>query len=294
MSLRLKTLYNALVGAWGGLLAWLLLDLLIERLFGVRLTNVWLDASLNGAIVGMCIGALVSGFGGLAAARFLLLARGLIVGLFTGVLGGVLGLLAGQAAFQLGGILSAEVLVRGMFRALGWAIFGAGIGVAEGVMTLSPKRFLFGGLGGVIGGFAGGILFALIERVLNLQLFNRALGFAILGACIGLFVGLIPDLLKEAWLKVVSSGRNEGSEFLLDKQVNTIGSAERRDVALFGDNAIAPKHAEIRQESGQFVLHALAGQRVEVDDRPATRVALQDGARVRIGATKMVFRRRKS
>ncbi len=293
MSLRLKTVYNALVGAWGGLLAWFLLDLIVERLFRVRLMNVWLDASLNGAMVGMCIGALVGGFGGLAAARFLMLARGLIVGLITGVIGGVFGLLAGQVAFQFGGILSADGLVRGVFRALGWAIFGAGIGVAEGMLTLSFKRFLFGGLGGVIGGFVGGIAFALIERALNLQLLNRALGFALLGAFIGLFVGLIPDLLKDAWLKVVSSGRNEGKEFLLDKKINTIGRAERSDVALFGDKAIAPKHAEIRQESGRFVMHALAEHRVEVNDRQVTRVALQDGARVRVGATKLIFRRKR-
>lgn len=290
MSLHLKTLYNTLVGAWGGLLAWLVLDPLLH----LRSTNVWMDAMFNGALVGMFIGALVSSFGGLMTARVVLFARGAAIGFFTGVLGGILGLLAGQMTFQIGGLVSEDVFVRGMFRAIGWAIFGAGIGVAEGVMTLSAKRFIFGGIGGVIGGFAGGVVFALIERVLNLQFLNRALGFAVLGACIGLFVGLIPNLLKEAWLKVTSSGRDEGREFLLDKPKNTIGSTDGCDVALFGDTTIAPKHAEIRQENGQFVLHALTNAGVQVNDRQETRAVLQDNARLRMGNTKLVFRRKGS
>jgi hypothetical protein len=290
MSFGLRTFYNVLVGAWGGLLAWAILDLVLR----LRLTNVWLDAVLNGAFVGMFIGALVSGFAGLMAARVFLLARGAGIGLLTGIVGGILGLLAGQIAFLIGGLVSEDLLVRGMFRAIGWAIFGAGIGVAEGVITLSFKRLIYGGMGGVIGGLAGGIIFALIERGLNLQLLNRALGFAILGACIGLFIGLIPSLLKEAWLKVTSSGRNEGNQFIVDKATTTLGSSDRCDIGLYGDAGIAPKHAEIRQEGGKFVLHTIGGQRVMINDRDTTRAELDDGTRVRVGNTKLVFRRRKS
>lgn len=292
MSFQLKTLYHTLIGAWGGLLAWVALDVFLRAVFGSLAANVWLDAVFNGAVVGMFVGALVSGFAGLMTARFFLLARDGSIGCVTGIIGGILGLLAGQAAFEIGKLVSDDMLVRGMFRAFGWAIFGAGIGVAEGVISLSPKRLFLGGIGGTLGGLAGGVVFALIERMVNLQLLNRALGFAILGACIGLFSVSVTTLLKEAWLKVTSSGRNEGREFLLDKQTNTLGSADRCDVALFGDSAIQPKHAEIRQENGQFVLHALANARVEVNDRQEARVVLQDNMRLRIGATKLVFRRK--
>ncbi len=123
MSLHLKTLYNTLVGAWGGLFAWVFLDLA----FSLRSANVWLDALFNGAVVGMFIGALVSSFGGLMAGRVLLFIRGTAVGLVTGVLGGILGLLAGQMTFQIGGVVSDDPVVRSAFRAIGWAIFGAAI-----------------------------------------------------------------------------------------------------------------------------------------------------------------------
>ncbi len=288
MSLQLKTFYNALVGAWGGFVAWAILDIVLR----FKPTNVWVDAALNGAIVGMCVGALVSSFGGLMAGRVMLLLRGLAIGLVTGIIGGILGLFAGEAAFQVGRLLSDSALFREGSRAIGWGIFGIGIGVAEGVLTISPRRFVYGGLGGIIGGFAGGIAFAAITLVSNLQMTNRAVGFALLGAFIGLFVGLVPIVLREAWLKVVSSGRNEGREFLLDKRANTIGSADNNDVGLFGDAGIAPKHAEIRQEKGQFTIRPLKGQSVLVNNSPTTGIVLQNGAQIRVGQVKLVFHRK--
>lgn len=289
MSLQLKTLYNALVGAWGGFSAWIVLDVILR----LNPTNVWLDAAMNGALVGMFISALVSGFGGVMERRAWRVARGLLVGCITGIIGGIFGLLAGEAAYQIGRGLDSSDLLRDLFRAIGWAIFGVGIGVAEGVVTFSTKRFVFGGLGGLVGGLVGGIAFTFVTRVSNLQLANRALGFALLGAFIGFFVGLIPDLLKNAWLKVISSGRNEGKEFLLDKQANVIGSADNCDVGLYGDPAIARKHAEIRQEDGQFTLHVQPGQTMLVNNAPMTQQAiLQNGNEIRVGNVKLVFRRK--
>lgn len=187
---------------------------------------------------------------------------------------GVPFLFAGEAAYEIGQLLGGGDLLRDLFRAVGWAIFGVGIGVAEGVVTFSKKRFLFGGLGGLIGGLVGGIAFTFVTRMSDMQLTNRALGFVLLGAFIGLFVGLIPDWLKTAWLKIVSSGRNEGKEFLLDKPVNAIGSADNCDVGLYGDPAIAREHAEISRQGGQFTLHTKPGQTVLVNNAPATRVVL--------------------
>ena len=288
MSLQLKTLYNALVGAWGGFVAWFVLDVVLK----LNPTNVWLDAVTNGAIVGMFIGALVSGFGGVMERRAMRVARGLGIGLVTGIGGGIFGLLAGEAAYQIGRLLDGGDLLRELFRAIGWSIFGIGIGVAEGVVTFSSKRFLFGGLGGFIGGLVGGIAFTLVTRISDLQLTNRALGFALLGAFIGLFVGLIPDLLKNAWLKVISSGRNEGKEFLLDKQVNAIGSADNCDVGLYGDPTVAKKHAEIRQAGGQFTLHTQPGETVIVNNAPETQTILRNGMQFRVGNIKLVFRQK--
>jgi len=289
MSLQLKTIYNALVGAWGGLLAWVLLDLLLQ----LKPSNVWVDAIVNGALVGLFIGALVSSFGGLMEGRIVRLLRGLIIGALTGVVGGILGLVAGEAAFQVGRLFSEDLLLREAFRAFGWAIFGIGIGMAEGLLTLSPKRLVYGGLGGIIGGLAGGIAFIAIARLSSLQLTNRAVGFALLGAFIGLFVAFVPILMNKAILKITSSGRSEGKEFLLDKPVNVLGSSDSNDVGLFGDKAIAKKHAEIRLANGQFTLYALPGNSVWVNNAAVTSMVLQDGMQVRLGNTQLVFQRKR-
>jgi hypothetical protein len=287
MSLFQKILYNALFGAWGGLLAWTILDLVLK----LQPASVWLDAALNGALVGLCIGALVSSFSGLLERRPLLFLRGLVIGSFMGSVGGILGLLAGEVAFQAGRAFGQVAGAREIFRMLGWMLFGIGIGVAEGIAALSLRRLLLGGLGGIIGGLVGSSAFILIVQVSNLQLTNRAVGFTILGACIGFFAAWIPTL-GVARLKVVASGPLEGKEFLLDKRVNTIGSAVQNDVVLYGNPTIAPRHAEIRQEGGQFVIHAQPGQPVAVGNAPATRGVLQNEDQVWVGNMRLVFRRR--
>jgi len=290
MSFRFKTAYNALAGAWGGLIAWLILDLVLR--IKPADVGIWLSLIVNGALIGMCIGVLVSSVGGLATGRFVLALRALFVGLITGILGGVLGVLAGEGAFQLGGALGEDSLLRDAFRVIGWAIFGIGIGIAEGMLTFSAKRFLLGGLGGLLGGSAGGLAFIAVVRLSGLQMTNRAVGFAILGGFIGLFVGLIPDLLKNVWLKIISSGPAEGREFPLDKRISIIGSANNCEVGLFGDPLIAPKHATIAQDGKKFVIRAEPGQTLWVNNAPVQNAVLQNDDQMQVGRTRLAFRRK--
>jgi hypothetical protein len=204
----------------------------------------------------------------------------------------VFGLLIGEGAFQGGQQISKSLLLQESFRAIGWVIFGIGIGVTEGVLTFSLRRALYGGIGGVIGGLLSGAVFIVVTRVSNLALTNRAVGFVILGAFIGFFVALVPVVLSQAVLKVVSI-KGEGTEFIVDKQVTTIGGADRNDVFVGGEPSFVAKHAEIRQEKNQFVLYALPGCLVTVNnDVPITRQALQDNDRVKFGRVEMVFRRK--
>ena len=48
-----------------------------------------------------------------------------------------------------------------------------------------------------------------------------------IGLAIGLFIGLVQELTKAAWLKV-EAGRLRGREFRLEKPVATIGRAEEK------------------------------------------------------------------
>lgn len=287
MSLRMKLLLNTVIGGWGGFAAWVILDLVLK----LDLGDLWLTTALNGAVVGMCIGALVNSFDGLTERRPLLFLRGAIAGAFFGLVGGVSGLLAAQAIYQAGISAIPPGILSDLLRVPGWAIFGMAIGIMEGVQLFSLRRIWMGGIGGIIGGIVGGLSFALVAQFVDFQSSKRALGFVLLGASVGFFAVLLPILFRRAWIRV-ASGRDESHEFLLDKRVNSIGKSDFRDVRV-RDITVAPKHAEIRKERGQFVIHAQPGQTVFVNDAPVQVSPLPDGTKLRVGNTKLTFRRKK-
>jgi pSer/pThr/pTyr-binding forkhead associated (FHA) protein len=125
---------------------------------------------------------------------------------------------------------------------------------------------------------------------------SRLAGFTITGAMIGLFVALVQQLLKEAWIRVVV-GRNEGREYLVEKTQTSIGRSELSDVPLFGDTAVERTHAVIAARGdGRFVLRdnntkagtLLNDERVSGGDD----VLLRDGDRIGIAGRTLVFRER--
>ena len=131
MSLRFKAIYGTLMGAWGALLAWAALDLAL----GWRPGNPYLDALLNGALIGLFVGVPVNGFLGLLERRLWPLVRGILVGAAAGLLGGIAGLLVGEGLYQ--------TLGRGdVWRVVGWAVFGGGVGFAPGLLSLSGRKAL--------------------------------------------------------------------------------------------------------------------------------------------------------
>ena len=281
MSLTLKTIYSTLTGALGALAAWFMLDGLLE----LRPESVFADALLNGALVGLCIGAAVSGFAGLMEFKIPPFVRGLGVGLIAGLIGGSIGLLAGEVLYQITG---GSVLMR----IVGWATFGVSIGLADGALVLSRRRALYAGIGGLLGGALGGGAFSLLARLSDLPNTSRALGFALLGAFVGLLVGLVPIVLRKAWVKVVSSGRNEGKERLVDKHRIVIGADERCDLPLYGDPQVNEKHAEIVQEGGRFTLKPVGGALVLVNGQPVARQQLGNEDQFQVGEQKLLFRQR--
>jgi hypothetical protein len=281
MSLTLKTIYSTLTGALGALAAWFVLDGLLE----LRPESVFADALLNGALVGLFIGAAVSGFAGLMEFKIYPFLRGLGVGLIAGLIGGAIGLLAGEVLYQITG---GSVLMR----IVGWATFGVSIGLADGALALSFRRALYAGIGGLLGGALGGGAFSLVARFLDLPNTSRSLGFCLLGAFIGLLVGLVPVMLSSAWIKVISSGRNEGKERLVDKKHLVIGAGERCDLPLYGDSQVNDKHAEIVQESGRFTIKPVGGALVLVNGQPIARKQLQNEDQFQVGAQRLIFRQK--
>ena len=188
---------------------------------------------------------------------------------------------------------------------IGWGIFGALVGVAEGSAKRSLTAIRNAGIGGAIGGTIGGIALLAIISLLaagsaqatadslaaHSGWFGRLIGFMILGACIGLWIVLIERALSA--ILSVRSGRNEGREIYLDKPELRLGRSDALEVYLGGDTAIAPHHATIIVEAGRHVIVAAEGP-VLVNGTTVTRQRLSDDDKVTLGNTRLVYRHRKA
>ena len=80
-----------------------------------------------------------------------------------------------------------------------------------------------------------------------------------------------------------------GKQFIIYKDVTTIGSSPRSDIAIFKDTRVAPEHAVIRAEArGHAIQSVQGGAPTYVNRQLVTHIALRDGDAVSIGGT--VFR----
>src|SRR5262249_25650138 len=131
-----------------------------------------------------------------------------------------------------------------------------GIGVAQGLADRSRQRLIFGLIGGSLGGFVGGYCFEALRVALgNRYDISQALGIVILGAGLGLFLALVEQALRRAWIQVLN-GRQEGRTYLLAHPACRLGLDERAEVGIFGDAQVARQHAVIeRTPEGYRFLH---------------------------------------
>jgi hypothetical protein len=155
-------------------------------------------------------------------------------------------------------------------RLVGWTLMGLMLGVGVGLASLSPKNIVKGAAGGWVGGFVGGVSFDLVGTLSNTGLFSRLIGLSLIGLMIGLFIGLVQELTKSAWL-VSEAGRLKGRQFRLEGATAMIGRAEENAVGLFGDPGVQPRHAVIERRADGYALKNLGvqegtfvnGQRIE-------------------------------
>jgi pSer/pThr/pTyr-binding forkhead associated (FHA) protein len=223
------------------------------------------------------------------------LGLGLIVGIVSGVIGGTVGMAIYEPLYVFPTRTGIDFLRNIVARAAGWAFIGGLAGTASGWRKLSMRVGRNGFIGGIIGGILGGAVFETIPYLMpgiRPGPTARLFAFAITGAMIGLFVALVQELLKEAWLRLVV-GRNEGKEFLVEKEMTRIGRSELSDVPLFGDTTVAKNHA---------VLVALSGSRFAIRDtgespagvlvneqRISGEHPVRNGDRIQVGGKLLVF-----
>ncbi len=252
MNFPSRILLFLLAGAAAGLLVVFLTDLT-----GVlRITDQWPPTKTdlnNTTCAAVCFGGFLGALFGVAsnlASGTRDWVRAIGFGLGIGIAAGFVGITFGMAVF---GPLYVEkarnplaFLGNVIARGLGWCFIGALAGTAEGWRKQSVRVGRNGLIGGAIGGLLGGAVFEIAPYLMpgvRAGAVSRTLGFVITGAMIGLFIALVQEWLKEAWVKI-QVGRNEFSkEILLEKAESKIGRNELCDIPLFGNAQIGRSHA---------------------------------------------------
>jgi MFS family permease len=305
MALLGRIYFNAVFGALGGLIGWMLFGV-----FGkptVSDLGQWL---LSGGLIGGAIGYLVVSVDAIRDLSLLRFCRLAAFGLVLGAGGGALGMCVGEWVNFLvirligppGEGISANHLVGfALGRGLGWMVLGIAIGISEGIASRSLARMSYSTLGGAVGGFIGGALFGVCYYVLVVHQDRdgadwagplwAALGLVILGACIGSLSALVQAVLQPACVRVLR-GWQEGREYSVIKAETALGREEHADIALFRDMKIEKRHALIRRDRNHFVLvnaQAPADQ-TRVNDQPvAQSCELHDGDRIQLGNVVLRF-----
>jgi hypothetical protein len=305
MAILSKMYFNAVFGALGGLLGWMLYGVLGDKNpSGEKalpfLSYLDLNLLLGGAIIGGCIGYLVVSVEAIRDQSVLRFARLASYGVMIAWFGGMIGMYFGDRINQaLVSLIGEPYLLVTMFaRGLGWSLLGIAIGASEGIAARSLGKFSYGTLGGLLGGFIGGMLFELFYSIARqtqaTTYFWSALGLMILGACIGSLSALVQAAFQPASVKVMR-GWQEGREYALDKTANLLGRDEHADIALFRDMKVDKQHCHIKNVRGKYLLvnNGAPAEFTLVNDTPvADQCELKDGDRIQLGSVILKFQLR--
>jgi hypothetical protein len=303
VALLVRIYYNAVFGALGGLLGWMLFGVFGDK--NPTEATQWLQMIIGGTLIGGAVGYFVVSVDAVrdqALARFARLAT---YGAGLGALGGAAGMYLGDwvnTALVTATADPTNVLIAVLARGLGWTFLGIAIGMSEGFAARSLGKFSYGTLGGALGGFIGGCIFGLLYA-LSIQgsggdsgatYFGNALGLVILGACIGSLSALVQGVFQPASVKVMR-GWQEGREYALDKPAVLLGRDEHADIPLFRDMKVEKKHAFIKRVGKQYVLvnNRAPAEHTLVNEKPVPHsVELNDGDRIQLGNVILRFQAR--
>jgi hypothetical protein len=299
--------YLSLAGAVGALAAWGILEPSFDDNAladgGFHLAQALMFPTVAG-FVGLFLGA-AEGIMCRNVSRAFLSA---IVGLAVGFGAGLVALFAAGIIFHIMVLIAVQfwknpqegkmpdgfaLLILMMGRAAAWAVASIPAGIGQGIALRERKVILNGLLGAVLGGLLGGLLFDPISLVFitaaGKATVSRAIGFAVIGTLVGLFVGLVEQWTKTAWL-LMRAGPLAGKQFILYRSPTVLGSSPKADVYLFKDGAIEPRHALIHNRGGRFEIEdCKTPDGTYVNGLPVEKHVLHSGDQIVLGKTVLEF-----
>ena len=176
-----------------------------------------------------------------------------------------------------------------MMRAFGWAFVGALLALGQGIVSRSAKKMRNATIGGFLGGLLGGVLFDPISAGLGAGWASRFVAIAVIGTATGALIGLVENLLKDAWLRVVA-GRLTGKQFVIYRNPTMIGSSPKSDIYLFKDATVEPQHAAISNDGhGHFIQDYGTPAGTLVNGRRVSNQRLRSGDTIQVGATQFQY-----
>lgn len=178
-------------------------------------------------------------------------------------------------------------------RGIAWGIVAVASGVGLGIALKSRKLITNGILGAILGGIFGGILFDPIDMLFQSDSvdgwLSRMIGLTVIGAFVGLFIGVFENASKSAWFQMLQ-GPLSGKQFILFKSPMILGSAPKCDIYLFKDAAIAPKHASVNKTGSKYKIKDLDSESgLFVNGKKIDTYILQSGDVISLGDTVLKY-----
>jgi hypothetical protein len=236
-------------------------------------------------------------------------ALGAVVGAVVGALGGLLSGVVADVFYAPLSSLATEQLSGGsqVSRALGfllqmiarmfaWTLAGMAMGLGQGIALRSKRLLTYGFLGGIIVGLVGGLLFDPIDMVILRNhidaAISRGVGIVVIGACVGVMIGIVELLARDSWLRMIE-GPLAGKEFLIFRDIVNIGASPKSEIYLFNDDEVAQTHATLRVIGDETEITGRAVTNpVLVNGQHVGTARLRHGDRITIGRTSFVYEQR--
>jgi hypothetical protein len=300
--------YLSLASGLGGGVAWMIIEPFFNDRAIIQGQHQWANILLFPTVAGF-IGLFLGAAEGIMCRNPQRAAICAAVGLGVGFAGGLVAIFAAGVIFLImGGIAESfeknpqpgphmptglALLIFMMGRAAAWAVAAIPAGIGQGIALREPKVVLNGLLGGVLGGLLGGLAFDPISIAFTSAngeaWLSRGIGFTIIGLMVGLFVGIVEQWTKSAWL-LMKAGPLAGKQFVIYRNPTVLGSSPKAEVYLFKDEAIEPRHAVIHDRGGRFEIEDLnTADGTYVNGIPVKKQMLKSGDQIVLGKTVLEF-----